>query len=717
MHEEPAWAGHCTTGVPSLRGEDREEFLQNCDAWYRSDRGQHVPCKVIEPSCQGGQSALVRFWCKEKAVPQGRLTQKAAAAGGRGIGGRPILGAGRAIPGTPISGTKARRKEAQCDQQAQPEQEEEATGGCGSGGRPILGVGCAISGTPILGTEELQVTTADQEDKAAWGCGAAGRPMLGVGRAISGTSILGTPGCAISGTAMSGTEEPQNTTADQEDKAAWGCGAAGCPILGVGCAISGTSILGTEEPQTTTADQEDKAAWGCGAAGRPMLGVGRAISGTSILGTPGCAISGTAILGTEEPQKDASKAQYNAAQLDRLEAERWQLLSRKQQEGAIAAMHEGRGQQIRRIIAARRAMEARALQALERASIEAAAEALGVAREAELLEKEEKEKGRRDWEAAAIKRIQTKWRRVGSAEGGARAWHKQVVTRIKAHHRTAEAWSRMARAARAKSRSIRFATAGSDRQHRQDQLRKQQQLKLKQDKARRQQLQEASHAERREAANAEIGAGEEAWALALEGECKPEVEERAGKVETRRLAKHKAKREGGVALWKKAEKDAARKTAKQLQARVRQLASETAAIFEFEVGQAAEIADGKSRYRLNRVFSTKQLESPEETIKRYWRRAAEQPQTGEFIKGETIGIDRALEKLRANVRYRMERQPETIETSWQELRAVLQDRIQSLVSAMEIGEVGAVKEMLGDVMYTMCAARDDDSDKAKAWQH
>ena len=293
-----------------------------------------------------------------------------------------------------------------------------------------------------------------------------------------------------------------------------------------------------------------------------MMGVGRAISGTSILGTPGCAISGTAISGTEELQKDASKAQLNTAQLDRLEAERWQQLSRKQQEGAIAAMHEGRGQQIRRIIAARRAMEARALQALERASIEAAAEALGVAREAELLEKEEKEKGRRDWEAAAVKRIQTKWQRVGSAEGGARAWHKQVVTRIKAHHRTAEAWSRMATAARAKSRSTRFATVGSDRQHRQDQLRKRQQLKLKQDKARRQQLQEASHAERREAANAEIGAGEEAWALALEGECKPEVEERAGRVETRRLAKHKAKREGGIALWKKAEKDAARKTAK-----------------------------------------------------------------------------------------------------------------------------------------------------------
>ena len=56
----------------------------------------------------------------------------------------PILGAGRAIPGTPISGTKARRKEAQCDQQAQPEQEEGATGGRGSGGEaPPVSAGCA----------------------------------------------------------------------------------------------------------------------------------------------------------------------------------------------------------------------------------------------------------------------------------------------------------------------------------------------------------------------------------------------------------------------------------------------------------------------------------------------------------------------------------------------------------------------------------------------
>ena len=413
-------------------------------------------------------------------------------------------------------------------------------------------------------------------------------------------------------------------------------------------------------------------------------------------------------------REGTSKARFNTEQLDRREAEREKAAMQdgsKQQEGAIAAVQERRGQQIRRMIVARKANEARTLQTSERAIAEAAAQALKVAWEAELLEEKEKEKRRQDWEAAAVKAIQMKWQRVGSAKGGARAWYRQVITIIKAHHRTVRAWSRMAKAARAKSKGTRLEAANSDRQHRQNQLHKQQELK--QDRSRRQQLQEASHARRREAANAETGAGEEAWALAVEGEQKPEVDERAGKVEARRLAKHKAKREGGVALWKKAEKDAARKTAKQLQARISQLASETAAIFEFEVGQAAEIADGKSRYRLNRVFSTKQLESPEETIKRYWRRAAEQPHAGEFIKGETVGIDRALEKLRANVRYRMERQPGTIETSWQELRAVLQDRIQSLVSAMESGDVEAVKEMLGDVMYTMCVARDDDGDRSE----
>ena len=143
------------------------------------------------------------------------------------------------------------------------------------------------------------------------------------------------------------------------------------------------------------------------------------------------------------------------------------------------------------------------------------------------------------------------------------------------------AWSRMATTVKAKSRSARLTAADSDMQHRQRQLSKQREPK--QDKARMQQGQEADHAKRREAAEAETNAEAEAWALALEEKAKPEAAERTDKVETRRLAKHKAKREGGMTLWRKAEKDAARKTAKQLQARIRQLASETAATFEFEV--------------------------------------------------------------------------------------------------------------------------------------
>ena len=81
-----------------------------------------------------------------------------------------------------------------------------------------------------------------------------------------------------------------------------------------------------------------------------------------------------------------------------------------------------------------------------------------------------------------------------------------------------------------------------------------------------------------------------------------------------------------------------------MQARIRQLAIETAATFDFDIGQAAEIADGKSRYRLNRVFSTGELESPEETVKRYWRRAAEQPHVEGFIVGKTKGIEEAVEQ-------------------------------------------------------------------------
>ena len=61
-HTMSSWSP--PAGVPSLRGESKEEFLRGCDSWFRRDEGQSVTCRVIELSCQGGQSALVRFWCK-----------------------------------------------------------------------------------------------------------------------------------------------------------------------------------------------------------------------------------------------------------------------------------------------------------------------------------------------------------------------------------------------------------------------------------------------------------------------------------------------------------------------------------------------------------------------------------------------------------------------------------------------------------------------------
>ena len=56
----------------------------------------------------------------------------------------------------------------------------------------------------------------------------------------------------------------------------------------------------------------------------------------------------------------------------------------------------------------------------------------------------------------------------------------------------------------------------------------------------------------------------------------------------------------------------------------------------------------------------------------------------------------------------MERHAATIETEWKELRAVLQDQMQSLVTEIEAGNAWGVMERLGDTMYTMCAARETD---------
>ena len=364
-------------------------------------------------------------------------------------------------------------------------------------------------------------------------------------------------------------------------------------------------------------------------------------------------------------------------------------------------MREGRGQQIKRMIIARKSNQARERQKLEMAEAREAAQALRVAEEAERLEEKEEEAKRQRWDKEVTQAIQARWHRVGRLDGEARAWQAQVIRKAKARRQAIRAWDKILTTVETESRRARLTGAGRDAQHRQGQLRKQQEPK--QVRARQQQRQEEDHAKRRLASVAEASTEEGGWALALE-----EEEKTADKKEARRLHKHKAKCDGNITLWKKTEKDAARKTAKQMQARIRQLATETAATFDFDIGQSAEIADSKSRYRLNRVFSTGKLESPEETVKRYWRRAAEQPHVEGFIANKTKGIEEAVSRLRTNVRYRMERQPETIETSWQELRAVVQDQIQSLVAIIEADDKMGVKEALCDVMYTMCAARDEE---------
>ena len=119
-----------------------------------------------------------------------------------------------------------------------------------------------------------------------------------------------------------------------------------------------------------------------------------------------------------------------------------------------------------------------------------------------------------------------------------------------------------------------------------------------------------------------------------------------------------------AAEWKKVKKEADRRSAKRIQASIRQLANETAASFDFDVAQAAEIADGKSRWRLPRVFGTGVLETAEETVARYWQRAATQPGVKSFVKGDAKGIAAATEMLKNNIRFRVERHAATIETEW-----------------------------------------------------
>jgi hypothetical protein len=102
---------------------------------------------------------------------------------------------------------------------------------------------------------------------------------------------------------------------------------SGTSILGVGCAISGTSIVGaTRAPEIAQKDTGNAThAELSVVSGASILGVGRAIPGVSILGTPGV---------PEIAQEDTAKAQFNREQLDTAEAGRWLLFLLKQQERA-----------------------------------------------------------------------------------------------------------------------------------------------------------------------------------------------------------------------------------------------------------------------------------------------------------------------------------------------------------------------------------------------
>ena len=202
-------------------------------------------------------------------------------------------------------------------------------------------------------------------------------------------------------------------------------------------------------------------------------------NGKVVTRTEECSILGTSILGVQRAPEIAragtSKARFNTDQLDRREAEREEAAMQdgsKQQEGAIAAVREGKGQQVRRTIVVRKVKEARECQRLEMADAEEAAQALRAAEEAEREEEKEEEAKRQRWDKAIVEAIQAKWDRVGSPNGEA-----QVIRSAKAHRQAVRAWDKMLTAAGAKLRRARLTAADRDRQHRQDQLRRQQEHK------------------------------------------------------------------------------------------------------------------------------------------------------------------------------------------------------------------------------------------------
>jgi hypothetical protein len=142
--------------------------------------------------------------------------------------------------------------------------------------------------------------------------------------------------------------------------------------------------------------------------------------------------------------------------------------------GAVATVREGRGQQIKRMIIARKSNQARERQKLEMAEAREAAQALRVAEEAERLEEKEEEAKRQRWDKEVTQAIQARWHRVGSLDGEARAWQAQVIRKAKARRQAIRAWDKILTTVETESRRARLAGAGRDAQHRQGQLRKQQ---------------------------------------------------------------------------------------------------------------------------------------------------------------------------------------------------------------------------------------------------
>ena len=72
------WAPPSQT--PSLKGETRRGFLDQCSHWYLTPKAKIVPCRVLRVEPSG--KAWVRFWAAERAVSQQRVKREPTAAVG-----------------------------------------------------------------------------------------------------------------------------------------------------------------------------------------------------------------------------------------------------------------------------------------------------------------------------------------------------------------------------------------------------------------------------------------------------------------------------------------------------------------------------------------------------------------------------------------------------------------------------------------------------------